>query len=100
MITVRKELVCPVAEATAGESITRKSTKNCLNPCPSCRIYVNASGNAHHFYIEDDCGDSGRLRKANGWNERLGRRFKLDQGVVSPLPLTADFQMNILRTIE
>lgn len=98
MITVRKEFTCPIAEQAQAKAVT-KEYKELFDPSPSCRIYLNASGNVHHFYIDDDYESLADYEVK--WAERTATpEFQSWLKKWFAIAIDGSFEVNVLRSIE
>lgn len=53
MITVSHDFTCPVGQQKQAMAVVSEY-RQLFDPSPSCRVFVNASGNVNRFFIEDD----------------------------------------------
>ena len=98
MITVRKELTCPIADQAKAKAVVNEY-KQLFDPSPSCRIYLNASGNVHHFYIDDDYESLADYEVR--WPERTATpEFQTWLKKWFALTVDGSYEVNILCAIE
>lgn len=97
MITVRKEWQCKMGNVDNMTNLLR-AYKETFDPSPACRIYRNASGNMHHFVIEDDYESMGDYEVK--WAERHDSpAFQVWLEKWNAYTLSGTFEFNFLRSL-